>query len=169
MSRGEHLPYAVPVVGMRKRRKCPVCGEPFMCSDEHRWVVYMPNSCREKPVCSYSCMRVMERRAGRYTAKELFNREQQEKTTKAQREEDACTAADELFALMRQKESLERQMQPVSRMVEQLYEQKCVKKVGAKQKKELLDREKQLMRRLGEVNRRIREVPRHGGKQGPEA
>lgn len=70
---------------------------------------------------------------------------------------------------MRQKESLECQMQPVSRMVEQLYEQKCVKKVGAKQKKELLDREKQLMRRLGEVNRRIREVPRHGGKQGPEA
>ena len=159
MSRGEHLPYAVPAVGMRKRRKCPVCGEPFMCSDEHRWVVYMPQSCREKPVCSYGCMRVMERKAGRYTAKEAAETEAQEEQT--QGGEDVCTDADELFALLRQKELLERQMQTVSRMVEQLYEQKRVKKLGTKQKKELLDREKQLMRRLGEVNRRIREVKNH--------
>lgn len=138
-----------------------------MCSDEHRWVVYMPKSCREKPVCSYGCMRVMERRTGRCTAKELAQREAQEEQTQAQGEEAVCTDADELFALMRQKESLERQMQPVSRMVEQAIGRK--QRISAKQKKELFDREKQLMRRLGDVNRRIREVPRHGGKQGTEA
>ena len=165
MSRGDHLPFAVPAIGMRKRRKCPVCGEPFMCSDEHRWVVYMPKSCREKPVCSYGCMRVMERRTGRYTAKELAGTEAQEE--QMQGVEAVCTDADELFALMRQKESLERQMQPVSRMVEQTIGRK--QRISAKQKKELFEREKQLMRRLGDVNRRIREVPRHGGKQGPEA
>ena len=160
MSRGEHMPYAVPAVGMRKRRKCPVCGEPFMCSDEHRWVVYMPKSCREKPVCSYRCMREMERRTGRYTAKELAGTEEQEEQAQTQGGEAVCTDADELFALMRQKESLERQMQPVSRMVEQAIGRK--QRISAKQKKELFDREKQLMRRLGDVNRRIREVQRHG-------
>ena len=161
MSRGEHLPYAVPAVGMRKRRKCPVCGEPFLCTDEHRWVVYMPQSCREKPVCSYGCMRVMERKAGRYTAKEAAETEAQEEQTQTQGGEPVCTEADELFALLRQKELLERQLLPIARMVEQIYEQKRVKKTGTKQKKELLDREKQLMRRLGEVNRRIREVKNH--------
>ena len=160
MSRGEHMPYAVPAVGMRKRRKCPVCGEPFMCSDEHRWVVYMPKSCREKPVCSYRCMREMERRTGRYTAKELAGTEEQEEQAQTQGGEAVCTDADELFALMRQKESLECQMQPVSRMVEQAIGRK--QRISAKQKKELFDREKQLMRRLGDVNRRIREVQRHG-------
>ena len=158
MSRGDHLPFAVPAIGMRKRRKCPVCGEPFMCSDEHRWVVYMPKSCREKPVCSYGCMRVMERRTGRYTAKELAGTEAQEE--QMQGVEAVCTDADELFALMRQKESLERQMQPVSRMVEQTIGRK--QRISAKQKKELFEREKQLMRRLGDVNRRIREVQKHG-------
>lgn len=158
MSRGDHLPYAVPAVGMRKRRKCPVCGEPFMCSDEHRWVVYMPKSCREKPVCSYSCMREMEHRTGRYTAKELSGTEAQEEQT--QGGEAVCTEADELFALLRQKESLERQMQPVSRTVEKAIGRK--QRISAKQKKELFDREKQLMRRLGDVNRRIREVQKHG-------
>ena len=138
-----------------------------MCSDEHRWVVYMPKSCREKPVCSYGCMRVMERRAGRYTAKEAAATEAQEEQAQTQGMEAVCTDADELFALMRQKESLERQMQPVSRMVEQAIGRK--QRISAKQKKELFDREKQLMRRLGDVNRRIREVQRHGGKQGPEA
>ena len=161
MSRGEHLPYAVPAVGMRKRRKCPVCGEPFLCTDEHRWVVYMPKSCREKPVCSYSCMREMEHRAGRYTAKELAGTEEQEEQAQTQGGEAVCTEADELFALLRQKELLERQLLPIARMVEQIYEQKRVKKTGAQQKKELFDREKQLMRRLGDVNRRIREVKNH--------
>ena len=160
-------PYAVPAVGMRKVLICPVCGDAFLATPQHRWIAYIPRMRVEKPVCSYHCMREMERRAGRYTAKELFNREQQEETTKAKREEGACTAADELFALMRQKESLERQMQPVSRMVEQAIGRK--QKISAKQKKELFDREKQLMRRMGDVNRRIREVQRYGGKQGPEA
>lgn len=160
MSRGDHLPYAVPPVGMRKRRKCPVCGEPFMCSDEHRWVVYMPKSCREKPVCSYSCMREMERRTGRYTAKELAGTEAQEEQAQTQGGEAVCTEADELFALLRQKDLLERQLKPVSRMVEQAIGRK--QRISAKQKKELFDREKQLMRRLGDVNRRIREVQKHG-------
>ena len=160
MSRGEHLPYAVPAVGMRKRRKCPVCGEPFMAAPEHRWIAYMPKTCDERPVCSYRCMREMERRIGRYTAKEAAVTEAQEEQT--QGGEAVCTDADELFALLRQKELLERQLKPVSWMVEQIYEQKRVKKTGAQQKKELFDREKQLMRRLGDVNRRIREVQRHG-------
>ena len=161
MTREDHLPYAVPAVGMRKRRKCPVCGEPFLCTDEHRWVVYMPKSCREKPVCSYSCMRVMERRIGRYTAKEAAVTEAQEEQAQTQGGEAVCTDADELFALLQQKELLERQLKPVSWMVEQIYDQKRVKKTGAQQKKELFDREKQLMRRLGDVNRRIREVKNH--------
>ena len=156
------MPYAVPAVGMRKRRKCPVCGEPFMRSDEHRWVVYMPKSCREKPACSYRCMREMERRTGRYTAKELAGTEAQEEQAQTQGGEAVCTEADELFALLRQKELLERQLLPIARMVEQIYEQKRVKKTGAQQKKELFDREKQLMQRLGDVNRRIREVQKHG-------
>lgn len=160
MSRGDHLPYAVPPVGMRKRRKCPVCGRPFMASPEHAWQAYIPEAQEEKPVCSYACMREMERRAGRCTAKELAQRESQEEQTQAQDEEAVCTAADELFALLRQKELLERQMQPVSRMVEQAIGRK--QRISAQQKKELFDREKQLMRRLGDVNRRIREVQRRG-------
>ena len=162
MSRGEHLPYAVPAVGMRRRRKCPVCGEPFMAAPEHRWIAYMPKTCDERPVCSYSCMRVMERRIGRYTAKEAAVTEAQEEQEQTQGGEAVCTDADELFALLRQKELLERQLLPIARMVEQIYEQKRVKKTGAKQKKELFDREKQLMLRLGDVNRRIREVQKRG-------
>lgn len=162
MSRGEHLPYAVPAVGMRRRRKCPVCGEPFMAAPEHRWIAYMPKTCDEMPVCSYSCMREMERRIGRYTAKEAAVTDAQEEQAQTQGGEPVCTEADELFALLRQKELLERQLLPIARMVEQIYEQKRVKKTGAQQKKELFDREKQLMRRLGDVNRRIREVQRHG-------
>lgn len=161
MSRGDHLPYAVPAVGMRRRRKCPVCGEPFMAAPEHRWIAYMPKTCDERPVCSYSCMRVMERRIGRYTAKEAAVTDAQEEQAQTQGGEPVCTASDELFALLRQKELLERQLLPIARMVEQIYEQKRVKKTGAQQKKELFDREKQLMRRLGEVNRRIREVKNH--------
>ena len=160
MSRGEHLPYAVPAVGMRKRRKCPVCGEPFMAAPEHRWIAYMPKTCDERPVCSYSCMRVMERKVGRYTAKEAAVTEAKEEQT--QGGDAVCTEADELFALMQQRELLERQLKPVSWMVEQIYDQKRVKKTGAQQKKELFDREKQLMRRLGDVNRRIREVQKRG-------
>lgn len=162
MSRGEHLPYAVPAVGMRRRRKCPVCGEPFMAAPEHRWIAYMPKTCDERPVCSYSCMREMERRIGRYTAKEAAVTDVQEEQAQTQGGEAVCTDADELFALLRQKELLERQLLPISRMVEQIYEQKRVKKTGAQQKKELFDREKQLMRRLGDVNRRIREVQNRG-------
>ena len=138
-----------------------------MASPEHAWQAYIPEAQEEKPVCSYACMREMERRAGRCTAKELAQRESQEEQTQAQDEEAVCTAADELFALLRQKELLERQLKPVSWMVEQAIGRK--QRISAKQKKELFDREKQLMRRLGDVNRRIREVPRHGGKQGPEA
>ena len=162
MSRGEHLPYAVPAVGMRKRRKCPVCGEPFMAAPEHRWIAYMPKTCDERPVCSYSCMRVMERKVGRYTAKEAAVTDAQDEQAQTQGGEPVCTEADELFALLRQKELLERQLLPISRMVGQIYEQKRVKKIGAQQKKELFDREKQLMRRLGDVNRRIREVQKRG-------
>lgn len=162
MSRGDHLPYAVPAVGMRRRRKCPVCGEPFMAAPEHRWIAYMPKTCDERPVCSYRCMREMERRIGRYTAKEAAVTDAQEEQAQTQGGEAVCTDADELFALLRKKELLERQLLPISRMVEQIYEQKRVKKTGAKQKKELFDREKQLMRRLGDVNRRIREVQKRG-------
>lgn len=162
MSRGEHLPYAVPAVGMRRRRKCPVCGEPFMAAPEHRWIAYMPKTCDERPVCSYSCMREMERRIGRYTAKEAAMTDAQEEQAQTQGGEAVCTDADELFALLRQKELLERQLLPIARMVEQIYEQKLVKKTGTQQKKELFDREKQLMRRLGDVNRRIREVQNRG-------
>ena len=161
MSRGDHLPYAVPAVGMRKRRKCPVCGEPFMAAPEHRWIAYMPKTCDERPVCSYSCMRVMERKVGRYTAKEAAVTDAQDEQAQTQGGEPVCTEADELFALLRQKELLERQLLPIARMVEQIYEQKRVKKTGAQQKKELFDREKQLIRRLGDVNRRIREVKNH--------
>ena len=161
MSRGEHLPYAVPAVGMRRRRKCPVCGEPFMAAPEHRWIAYMPKTCDERPVCSYSCMRVMERRIGRYTAKEAAVTDVQEEQAQTQGGEAVCTDADELFALQRQKELLEHQLMPLTRMIERRYEQKRVKKISARERKELFDREKQLMRRLGEVNRRIREVKNH--------
>lgn len=162
MSRGEHLPYAVPAVGMRRRRKCPVCGEPFMAAPEHRWIAYMPKTCDERPVCSYSCMRVMERKVGRYTAKEAAVTDAQEEQAQTQGGEAVCTEADELFALQRQRELLERQLMPLTRMIERRYEQKRVKKMSARERKELFDREKQLMRRLGNVNRRIREAKRHG-------
>lgn len=162
MSRGEHLPYAVPAVGMRRRRKCPVCGEPFMAAPEHRWIAYMPKTCDERPVCSYSCMRVMERKVGRYTAKEAAVTEAQEEQAQTQGVEAVCTDADELFALQRQKELLEHQLMPLTRMIERRYEQKRVKKMSARERKGLFDREKQLMRRLGEVNRRIREVQNRG-------
>ena len=137
-----------------------------MASPEHAWQAYIPEAQEEKPVCSYACMREMERRAGRCTAMELAGTEAQEEQAQTQGGEAVCTDADELFALMRQKELLEHQLMPLTRMIERRYEQKRVKKMSARERKELFDREKQLMRRLGDVNRRIREVKDHGWKNG---
>ena len=59
-------PYAVPAVGMRKVLICPVCGDAFLATPQHRWIAYIPRMRAEKPVCSYHCMREMERKMGRW-------------------------------------------------------------------------------------------------------
>ena len=50
-------PYAVPAVGMRKVLICPVCGDAFLATPQHRWIAYIPRMRAEKLVCSYHCMR----------------------------------------------------------------------------------------------------------------
>lgn len=164
MSRGDHIPFAVPAVGMRRQRRCPVCGKLFFCTQEHGWVAFIPKDGEVRAVCSHACMRAMERKLGRRTAREIAMQDEE-----AQGEQPVCTVQDEVFALLRRKDELEHQLMPLTRMIERAYERKRVAKMGSRQRRELFDREQRLMRELGEVNRRIREAGKRGNDYGRTA
>ena len=162
MSRADHIPFAVPAVGMRKRRRCPVCGKLFMiCPEAHRWTAYMPELCGDKAVCSYTCMRAVERRTGKITDEQAQVREHEEAEPEGH-DATACTPEDEIFALLRKRDRLEKKLMPVTRMIGQIYDERRVEKTPKRTMNRLCDTQQAMMHELADVNRRIREARRHG-------
>lgn len=80
-------PYAVPAVSMRKVMICPVCGDAFLGTAQHRWIAYIPRIHAEKPVCSYHCMRAMERKLGRWRSVEIKEEQPVQEEDKPQPEQ----------------------------------------------------------------------------------
>lgn len=158
-------PYAVPAVGMRKCMICPVCGDAFLATSQHRWIAYIPRLRYEKPVCSYHCMREMERKMGRWQSIRFIEPEE-EKT----REKTALQSTEQmsLSELYRKKRELEAQLAPIMAEVNELYDTRRMSKIDDYRRGNLFTREKELMEQLGQINRQIREVQRHGRKQNLE-
>ena len=158
-------PYAVPAVGMRKCMICPVCGDAFLATSQHRWIAYIPRLRYEKPVCSYHCMREMERKLGRWQSIRFIEPEE-EKT----REKTALQSTEQmsLSELYRKKRELEAQLAPIMAEVNELYDTRRMSKIDDYRRGNLFTREKELMEQLGQINRQIREVQRHGRKQNLE-
>ena len=100
-------PYAVPAVGMRKVLICPVCGDAFLATPQHRWIAYIPRMRAEKLVCSYHCMREMERKLGRWQSIRFIEPEEAEN-----REKTALQSTEQmsLSELRRKKRELEEQL-----------------------------------------------------------
>lgn len=158
-------PYAVPAVGMRKCMICPVCGDAFLATPQHRWIAYIPRMRYEKPVCSYHCMREMERKLGRWQSIRFIEPEEEEN-----REHTALQSTEQmsLSELRRKKRELEAQLAPLMAEVNELYDTRRMSKIDDYRRGNLFTREKELMEQLGQINRQIREVQRHGRKQNLE-
>ena len=158
-------PYAVPAVGMRKCMICPVCGDAFLATPQHRWIAYIPRMRVEKPVCSYHCMREMERKLGRWQSIRFIEPEEEEN-----REHTALQSTEQmsLSELRRKKRELEAQLAPLMAEVNELYDTRRMSKIDDYRRGNLFTREKELMEQLGQINRQIREVQRHGRKQNLE-
>lgn len=152
-------PYAVPAVGMRKCMICPVCGDAFLATPQHRWIAYIPRMRVEKPVCSYHCMREMERKLGRWQSI-CFIEPDEEETSK--HTELQSTEQMSLSELRRKKLELEAQLAPIMAEVNELYDTRRMSKIDDYRRGNLFTREKELMEQLGQINRQIREVQRHG-------
>ena len=150
-------PYAVPAVGMRKCMICPVCGDAFLATPQHRWIAYIPRLRYEKPVCSYHCMREMERKMGRWQSIRFIEPEEEETR--------AHTAQMSLSELYRKKRELEAQLAPIMAEVNELYDTRRMSKIDDYRRGNLFAREKELMEQLGQINRQIREVQSHGRKR----
>lgn len=157
-------PYAVPAVGMRKVLICPVCGYAFLATPQHRWIAYIPRMRVEKPVCSYHCMREMERKLGRWKSIRFIEQEEEtsEKTVLQSSEQMS------LSELYRKKRDLEAQLSPLMAEVNELYDTRRMSKIDDYKRGYLFTREKELMEQLGQINRQIREVQRHGRKRNLE-
>ena len=158
-------PYAVPAVGMRKCMICPVCGDAFLATPQHRWIAYIPRLRYEKPVCSYHCMREMERKLGRWKSIRFIEPEEEET-----REKTALQSTEQmsLSELRRKKRELEAQLAPLMAEVNELYDTRRMSKIDDYRRGNLFTREKELMEQLGQINRKIREVQRRGRKQNLE-
>lgn len=158
-------PYAVPAVGMRKCMICPVCGDAFLATSQHRWIAYIPRMRYEKPVCSYHCMREMERKMGRWQSIRFIEPEEEEN-----REKTALQSTEQmsLSELWRKKRELEEQLAPIMEEVNQLYDTRRMSKIDDYKRGYLFTREKELMDQLGQINRQIREVQQHGRKRNQE-
>ena len=158
-------PYAVPAVGMRKVLICPVCGDAFLATPQHRWIAYIPRLRYEKPVCSYHCMREMERKMGRWQSIRFIEPEEEEtRDHKAQQSTEQMSLSE----LYRKKRELEDQLSPIMAEVNQLYDTRRMSKIDDYKRGYLFTREKELMEQLGQINRQIREVQRHGRKRNLE-
>lgn len=158
-------PYAVPAVGMRKVLICPVCGDAFMATPQHRWIAYIPRMRVEKPVCSYHCMREMERKLGRWQSIRFIEPEEAEtrEHTALQRTEQMS-----LSELRRKKRELEAQLAPIMAEVNELYDTRRMSKIDDYKRGYLFTREKELMEQLGQINRQIREEQQHGRQRNLE-
>ena len=158
-------PYAVPAVGMRKCMICPVCGDAFLATPQHRWIAYIPRLRYEKPVCSYHCMREMERKMGRWQSIRFIEPEEEEN-----REKTALQSTEQmsLSELWRKKRELEAQLAPLMEEVNELYDTRRMSKIDDYKRGYLFTREKELMDQLGQINRQIREVQRNGRKRNLE-
>ena len=155
-------PYAVPAVGMRKVLICPVCGDAFLATPQHRWIAYIPRMRVEKPVCSYHCMREMERKLGRWQSIRFIEPEEEE--TRAHTAQQS-TEQMSLSELWRKKRELEAQLAPLMAKVNRLYDTRSMSKIDDYTRGYLFTREKELMEQLGQINRQIREVQSHGRKR----
>ena len=155
-------PYAVPAVGMRKCMICPVCGDAFLATPQHRWIAYIPRMRYEKPVCSYHCMREMERKMGRWQSIRFIEPEEEETREKTALQSTEQMSLSELY---RKKRELEEQLAPIMAEVNQLYDTRRMSKIDDYKRGYLFTREKELMDQLGQINRQIREVQRHGRKR----
>ena len=155
-------PYAVPAVGMRKVLICPVCGDAFLATPQHRWIAYIPRMRYEKPVCSYHCMREMERKLGRWQSIRFIEPEEEE--TRAHTAQQS-TEQMSLSELWRKKRELEAQLAPLMAKVNRLYDTRSMSKIDDYTRGYLFTREKELMEQLGQINRQIREVQSHGRKR----
>ena len=155
-------PYAVPAVGMRKCMICPVCGDAFLATTQHRWIAYIPRNRVEKPVCSYHCMREMERKLGRWQSIRFIEPEEEET-----REKTALQSTEQmsLSELRRKKRELEAQLSPLMAEVNELYDTRRMSKIDDYKRGYLFTREKELMEQLGQINRQIREEQQHGRKR----
>ena len=158
-------PYAVPAVGMRKVLICPVCGDAFLATPQHRWIAYIPRMRVEKPVCSYHCMREMERKLGRWQSIRFIEPEEAENCEKTAQQ---STEQMSLSELRRKKRELEAQLSPLMAEVNELYDTRRMSKIDDYKRGYLFTREKELMDQLGQINRQIREVQRHGRKRNLE-
>ena len=158
-------PYAVPAVGMRKVLICPVCGDAFLATPQHRWIAYIPRMRYEKPVCSYHCMREMERKLGRWQSIRFIEPEEEET-----REHTALQSTEQmsLSELRRKKRELEAQLSPIMAEVNELYDTRRMSKIDDYKRGYLFTREKELMDQLGQINRQIREEQQHGRKRNLE-
>ena len=158
-------PYAVPAVGMRKCMICPVCGDAFLATPQHRWIAYIPRLRYEKPVCSYHCMREMERKLGRWQSIRIIDPEEDEtRAHTAQKSTEQMGLSD----LYRKKRELEAQLAPIMAEGNELYDTRRMSKIDDYRRGNLFTREKELMEQLGQINRQIREVQRHGRKRNQE-
>ena len=158
-------PYAVPAVGMRKVLICPVCGDAFLATPQHRWIAYIPRMRYEKPVCSYHCMREMERKLGRWQSIRFIEPEEAEN-----REKTALQSTEKmsLSELRRKKRELEAQLSPLMAEVNELYDTRRMSKIDDYKRGYLFTREKELREQLGQINRQIREEQQHGRKRNLE-
>ena len=152
-------PYAVPAVGMRKVLICPVCGYAFLATPQHRWIAYIPRMKAEKPVCSYHCMREMERKLGRWQSIRFIEPEEAENCEKTAQQ---STEQMSLSELRRKKRELEAQLAPLMAEVNELYDTRSMSKIDDYKRGYLFTREKELMEQLGQINRKIREEQQHG-------
>ena len=155
-------PYAVPAVGMRKVLICPVCGDAFLATPQHRWIAYIPRMRAEKPVCSYHCMREMERKLGRWQSIRFIEPEEEETLAHTAQQSTEQMSLSELY---RKKLELEAQLAPIMAEVNELYDTRRMSKIDDYRRGNLFTREKELMEQLGQINRQIREVQRHGRKR----
>ena len=158
-------PYAVPAVGMRKCMICPVCGDAFLATSQHRWIAYIPRLRYEKPVCSYHCMREMERKLGRWQSIRFIEPEETENRENTAQQSTEQMSLSELY---RKKRELEEQLAPIMEEVNQLYDTRRMSKIDDYKRGYLFTREKELMDQLGQINRQIREVQQHGRKRNQE-
>ena len=158
-------PYAVPAVGMRKCMICPVCGDAFLATTQHRWIAYIPRMRYEKPVCSYHCMREMERKLGRWQSIRFIEPEEEENHEKTALQ---STEQMSLSELRRKKRELEAQLDPIMAEVNELYDTRRMSKIDDYKRGYLFTREKELMEQLGQINRQIREEQQHGRKRNLE-